>query len=94
MPPRMSMCAGVRVGVGGWGALPLLSQVPPGALPQADTRSSTMMIRTIIFTWEADTCGSRTCHSFRKEPQAKNLCSQSWGLGLIPGQGTRSHMPQ
>ena len=26
-------------------------------------------------------------------PVAKTLCSNAGGLGLIPGQGTRSHMP-
>ena len=24
----------------------------------------------------------------------KTQCSQCWGMGSIPGQGTRSHMPQ
>ena len=27
-------------------------------------------------------------------PVAKTLCSQCSGVGSIPGQGTRSHMPQ
>ena len=28
------------------------------------------------------------------DPVAKSSCSQCQGPGLIPGQGTRSHMPQ
>ena len=31
---------------------------------------------------------------FPDGPVAKTLCSQSWGLGSIPGQLTRSHMLQ
>ena len=36
----------------------------------------------------------RNLGDFPRGPVAKTPCSQRRGLGLIPGQGTRSHMPQ
>jgi len=47
--------------------------------PKEEVRGKELLKRRI----RDDPCGS----------VAKTLCSQCRGLGLIPGQGTRSHVP-
>ena len=62
----------------------------------------------IFFKWQQQyipqsICSSGTFKCLHQEvesrdflggPVAKTLCSNAGGLGLIPGWGTRSHMPQ
>ena len=48
-----------------------------------------------IRLWTRNFCVFKNEGDFPGDPVAKTLHSQStWGLNSIPGQGTRSHMPQ
>ena len=53
-----------------------------------------MLSATISHEFIAEDLKRNSHQDFPGGPVAKTLCSQCRGHGLVPGQGTRPHMPQ